>query len=82
MPRSIAKEIRNASAIVGDGALERHRDLTDGHSSGVLFLANNIADVVWVAYTGVEVKDQREPARRFCLDSRRDPKQHQAYRKQ
>ena len=61
--------------------MERHRDLTDGLSGGVLFLAGNIVGVVWVAYTSVEVEDQRETTISFCLRSCRDPKQRKTYRK-
>ena len=57
MPSSIAKEIRSACAIVGDGALVRDGDFADGLSGAVLFLANNVVAVVWVAYTSAEVKD-------------------------
>jgi len=79
VPGPIAKEVRGASAIVGDGGQERHRDLARGLSGAVFFLANDVVDVVWVAYAGAEVKDQREPAKGFCLGSSCDPNERKAY---
>ena len=80
MPSSITKGVSSAGAIVGNGALERHRDLTDGLSGGVLFLASHNVGVIWVAHTGAEVKNQREALMCLSLGSRRsDPKQCEAY---
>ena len=82
MPGSIAKGITGAGSIAGDTALESHRDLTDGLPAAILFLASNNVGVVWVAHTGAEVKNQREALMCLSLGTRRrDPKQHEAYRK-
>src|SRR5215472_10356617 len=55
VPGSIARRVRSAGSVVGDGALVGHRDLTDGLSGAIFFLANNIVGVVWVRRAGVEV---------------------------
>ena len=83
VPGSITEGIRSTGSIVGDGALVRHRDLADGLSGPVLFLADKIVDVIGVAGTGAEVKDQREVLMRRSLGSRRrrDPEQHKTHRK-
>ena len=67
MPGSIAKDIRSAGTIVGNGSLVCHRDLTNGLSGAVLFLASDNGGVILIAYAGAEVEDQSEAAKGFCM---------------
>src|SRR5260370_539631 len=70
---------KNLSSLHADPRLQHLCKRPKQHQQ--CFLAGNIVGVVWVAYTSVEVEDQREATISFCLRGCRDPKQRKTYRK-
>ena len=78
VPCSVTEEICCTCAVVGNGTLKSHGDLTNGLSFPVFFLADDDSWAVGVANTGVEVHDQGESAIGLCMGRCGNSKQQEA----